>query len=81
MSTMTLSAKRLVLLSAELCQELTLAPGAQVEVQRGLSRNGSIIHEHHGRSSEHFVKPIQGIIRALQPERTIVGARFPLLQI
>lgn len=33
MSTMTLSAKRQVVLPAELCQQLALAPGAQVEVR------------------------------------------------
>ncbi|MBK1621770.1 hypothetical protein CKO42_25995 [Lamprobacter modestohalophilus] len=33
--TMTLSAKRQVVLPAELCQLLALAPGAQVEVQGG----------------------------------------------
>lgn len=32
MATMTLSAKRQVVLPADLCQQLALAPGAQVEV-------------------------------------------------
>ena len=35
MSTMTLSAKRQVVLPAELCQQLALAPGGQVEVHLG----------------------------------------------
>jgi len=33
MATMTLSAKRQVVLPAELCQQLALAPGVQVEVR------------------------------------------------
>ena len=44
MSTMTLSAKRQVVLPAELCQLLALAPGAQVEV-RLAPDGGSILIE------------------------------------
>lgn len=44
MSTMTLSAKRQVVLPAELCQQLALAPGAQVKV-RLAPDGGSILIE------------------------------------
>ncbi len=41
MSTMTLSAKRQVVLPSELCRQLALGPGAQVEVR--LAPDGSSI--------------------------------------
>jgi AbrB family looped-hinge helix DNA binding protein len=44
MSTMTLSAKRQVVLPSELCRQLALAPGAQVEV-RLAPDGGSILIE------------------------------------
>jgi AbrB family looped-hinge helix DNA binding protein len=44
MSTMTLSAKRQVVLPSELCRQLALAPGAQVEV-RLAPDGGSIVIE------------------------------------
>jgi bifunctional DNA-binding transcriptional regulator/antitoxin component of YhaV-PrlF toxin-antitoxin module len=41
MATMTLSAKRQVVLPADLCRQLALAPGAQVQVR--LAADGSAI--------------------------------------
>lgn len=43
MRTMTLSAKRQVVLPADLCRQVSLAPGAQVQVKLAPNGNGILI--------------------------------------
>jgi bifunctional DNA-binding transcriptional regulator/antitoxin component of YhaV-PrlF toxin-antitoxin module len=43
MATMTLSAKRQVVLPADLCQQLALVPGAQVQVRLAADGRGILI--------------------------------------
>ena len=43
MSTMTLSAKRQVVLPADLCQQVSLAPGARVEVALAPDGGGIVV--------------------------------------
>ena len=43
MTTMTLSAKRQVVLPADLCQQVALAPGARVQVSLAPDGNGILI--------------------------------------
>ncbi len=43
MTTMTHSAKRQVVLPADLCRQMSLVPGAQVQVKLALGRSGILI--------------------------------------